>query len=242
MIKEVQGDLLKANSGIICHQVNCKGVMGAGVAKQIKDSLLCGEDFARYQRLCKARGRDHLGGIFFCREKNGTRFIANLFGEDIPTGTGIDTDYDALEKCLRKVRDTANELKCTVAIPGYIGCGLAGGDWNHVYHDIIIPVFRDSEVELTIVYWEGLEKASLHVGNEQEKALYAVSVEEILKRTVIVEAESFDGALERVTAAVSRDELLLECDDFDCRRIGPSPYFPYGKVPEGTDVSFYCHL
>lgn len=32
----VHGNLLDIESGIIAHQVNCKGVMGAGLAKQIR--------------------------------------------------------------------------------------------------------------------------------------------------------------------------------------------------------------
>ncbi|WP_223260709.1 hypothetical protein [Bacillus sp. LNXM65] len=36
MIKTVDGNILEASEDIICHQVNCKGVMGAGLAKQIK--------------------------------------------------------------------------------------------------------------------------------------------------------------------------------------------------------------
>ena len=31
------GSLLEADADIICHQVNCQGAMGAGVAKQIAD-------------------------------------------------------------------------------------------------------------------------------------------------------------------------------------------------------------
>ncbi|WP_411668007.1 hypothetical protein [Bacillus subtilis] len=36
MIKIIQGDLLEAKENIIAHQVNCKGVMGSGIALQIK--------------------------------------------------------------------------------------------------------------------------------------------------------------------------------------------------------------
>ena len=37
MIKFFNGDLLKSGCDIICHQVNEYGVMGAGIAKQIKE-------------------------------------------------------------------------------------------------------------------------------------------------------------------------------------------------------------
>ena len=35
MIKTVVGDILDATEEITCHQVNCRGVMGAGVAKTL---------------------------------------------------------------------------------------------------------------------------------------------------------------------------------------------------------------
>ena len=71
---------------------------------------------------------------------------------------------------------------------------------------------------------------------------YGISVREILKRTVIVEAESLEEAMQKVEAAVERDEIILEVDDYDEREIVPSEYFEGGKVPEGKDVSFYWHL
>ena len=37
MVKVVYGNLLDSSAKYICHQVNCKGVMGSGVAKQIKE-------------------------------------------------------------------------------------------------------------------------------------------------------------------------------------------------------------
>ena len=44
-----------------------------------------------------------------------------------------------------KKKDAAREKK-TIAIPAYLGCGLAGGDWNHVFSNIIKPIFDDSIV------------------------------------------------------------------------------------------------
>lgn len=67
-------------------------------------------------------------------------------------------------------------------------------------------------------------------------AQYRITVREILKRTVIVEA------MQKVEAAVKRDEIILDADDYDNREIVPSEYFEGGKVPEGKDVSFYCKL
>lgn len=71
---------------------------------------------------------------------------------------------------------------------------------------------------------------------------YGISVREILKRTVIAEAESLAEAIQNVEEAVENEEIILNADDYDGREIVPSEYFEGGKVPDGQDVSFYCIL
>ena len=71
---------------------------------------------------------------------------------------------------------------------------------------------------------------------------YGISVREILKRTVIVDAESLEEAIQKVEKAVEREEIILDVDDYDDREIIPSEYFEGGKVPEGKDASFYWHI
>ena len=48
MIKEIIGDATKAGADILAHQTNCVGVMGAGIAKQIRTNLLSKEDYKKY--------------------------------------------------------------------------------------------------------------------------------------------------------------------------------------------------
>lgn len=73
---------------------------------------------------------------------------------------------------------------------------------------------------------------------------FGISVREILKRTVIVEAENLEEAIQMVEAAVEREEIILDVDDYDEREIVPSEYFGNGsgEVPEGEDVSYYWHI
>lgn len=73
-------------------------------------------------------------------------------------------------------------------------------------------------------------------------AKYGISVREILKRTVIVEAENLEEAIQKVEDAVEREEIILDVDDYDDREIIPSEYWKGGEVPEGEDVSFYWHI
>lgn len=68
-------------------------------------------------------------------------------------------------------------------------------------------------------------------------AQYGISVKEILKRTVIVEAENLEEAIQKVEDAVEREEIILDVDDYDAREIVPSEYWNGGKVPDGKDVS-----
>ena len=71
---------------------------------------------------------------------------------------------------------------------------------------------------------------------------YGISVREILKRTVIVEAENVEDAVWKVEEAVEREEVLLDVDDYDDREIVPSEYWEGGRIPDGEDVSCYWQL
>lgn len=134
MIKTVDGNILEASEDIICHQVNCKGVMGAGLAKQIKSKYP--NVYKEYKQLCTEQGDGLLSSVQLISTNDG-KTIANLFAQ---TGYGrkrMQTDYDALRSCLQSLKDTvthSNEKKnqTSIAIPYGIGCGLAGGDWTIV--------------------------------------------------------------------------------------------------------------
>lgn len=72
---------------------------------------------------------------------------------------------------------------------------------------------------------------------------FAIRIEEIIGRTIIVEAEDLEQATERVEEACNNDEIFLDgIEDFVERKVYPSDNFTNGIVPEGKDVSFYEHL
>ncbi len=56
-----------------------------------------------------------------------------------------------MRDCLEQVEAYALQYGYRVALPGFLGCGIAGGNWNTVHH-IIGEVFGASPVPLTIVY------------------------------------------------------------------------------------------
>ncbi len=157
MIQEIYGDLLKQpNIDVIAHQTNCAGVMGAGIAKQIREQLLTSNEYNKYVNTCKERGSDLLGKTQLLEAPDG-RIIANCFGENVPTGKGKDTDYDALMHAVAKVRNYAKVSDLTVGVPGLLGCGLAGGEW-HIVRDMLYKLFsKDDDPDLIICYLDQKE-------------------------------------------------------------------------------------
>ena len=160
-IIEKRGDILSPNKTghdvIVCHQVNCWGVMGAGLAKQMREKFPL--MYLEYKRLCSSTAdkRTLLGQVLTSSVVyNGYEYtIANLFGQE-QIGTGkCYTEYDALRKALQTVRCIASPLpgraSWRVRIPYRMGCGLAGGDWNIVRaiiqkelveHSIIVEIWK----------------------------------------------------------------------------------------------------
>lgn len=133
----VIGDLLKVKRGIICHQVNCKYVMGAGLAAQIRKAYP--EHYSDYMSR-----HAHLGGLCIT-QINSDLYVIGIYGQDSYGRNGLYTDYAALEKGLCSVSIFAKEKGLPIYLPFGIGCGLAGGDWQ-IVSNIIDRVASDAIV------------------------------------------------------------------------------------------------
>lgn len=146
MIEIKNGDITKSSFDILCHQVNCQGTMGAGLAKTLRR---CYPGLYQcYKTFCQSREpADLLGQVLYYRTPNGV-LIGNLFGQ-LSYGRGTrQTDYQALEKGLRTIEEEQPK-HLSLALPYRIGCGLAGGDWLIVL-PMIKRIFADSERAVTI--------------------------------------------------------------------------------------------
>lgn len=138
MVRVVDGDIIQADADIIAHQVNCKGVMGAGLARQIKASFP--NAFEAYEGLCRLHrysGEELLGNcqlVISARPDHGRVVIANLFAQDRYGRDRRYTDYEAFHQCMETLDRKARAIHArTIALPYRIGCGLAGGDWELIY-------------------------------------------------------------------------------------------------------------
>lgn len=151
MIKLIEGNLFDSNANIICHQCNCQGVMGSGVALEVKQ---------RFPNVYKSYKKDYedgklkLGYVNFTTVKPYTKnftVIANMCGQDkYGYDNGLYTHYEELQECLNEVLSFAyNEYdsKPTIAFPYLMSCHRGGGDWTIVYK-MIEETFKDFRVEI----------------------------------------------------------------------------------------------
>jgi O-acetyl-ADP-ribose deacetylase (regulator of RNase III) len=146
MIKTVAGNILDSTEDCICQQVNCHGVMGAGVAKAIAEKWPLVKSLYTW----KCRQQFNLGELLgYVQSINigDDRFVLNIFGQ---LDYGRDkykryTDYSALTKAFDTIRTKYNGY--SLAFPYGFGCGLANGDWK-IVSQMIDTYFKDFDVTI----------------------------------------------------------------------------------------------
>lgn len=152
MIKHVTGDIFTSGADYILHQVNCQGVMGSGVAKQVREKFP--KVFESYRKLCLAHTSgavNALGHAQIIPNGNGEQCIVNLFAQD---KFGYDgkcyTDYEALRHSLGMVRDwVERQPGATIAIPYLMSCHRGGGNW-----ETVSQIIEEELGHLNVTLWE----------------------------------------------------------------------------------------
>lgn len=148
-IFDVEGDLLDVDEGIIAHQTNCIGVMGAGLARGVKAKYTA--VYAEYREHCLIHEAHELLGTTQVIETKEGVHVANLFGQNTVGRGSRQTDYGALLNSLLELREYAEEENLDVALPFELGCGLAGGDWS-IVRELIQIAFRDFGRTVAIIH------------------------------------------------------------------------------------------
>ena len=158
MIPIIEVDILTSDKTIIVQQVNCLGRMGKGLALSIMNRYdnVRKEYQAFQKKQFKKLGEvEKLLGLTQFIDVYDGKIIANIFGQvDIKKGPhdkNVYTKEPALLKGIEEVKNKAQALGVSVAIPTYIGCGLAGGDWNSI-KPAIERIFDGSNVEVTFYH------------------------------------------------------------------------------------------
>lgn len=147
--KIIEGDLTARNEGILMHQVNCQGAIGAGVSGPIIKKWP--EVEQKYGKVCTKYKPDILFGKIQTVWINNGLAIVNSFtqlnyGNSEKTGKKY-TNESLLVRNINIVCEKYPDKM--VYVPYLIGCGLAGGDW-----DIVFDGIKDNE-NLTIVRFVG---------------------------------------------------------------------------------------
>ena len=141
--------ILDVEEGIICHQVNCIGVMKAGLAKQVKARWP--DVFKQYASLCQSC-KDMPGQLLGKVQDiavSDKLVIANCFGQVYP-GNGLMTCYEAWKHIITQLLDAASYFGSNaIHLPYMVGCGLAGGDWK-VMSEVLENGFKGHDVEVML--------------------------------------------------------------------------------------------
>jgi len=134
-LKFLKGDIFKSKAMALVNPVNCKGVMGAGLALQFKKKFP--DMFDCYKSLCDS-GKMVVNNTILCfvePNRQHSNDIIVLFPTKDDWQEPSLLEY--IEKGLKDLKNKIEEFKITsVAIPA-LGCGLGGLDWLDVKKLII---------------------------------------------------------------------------------------------------------
>ena len=146
---KIRGDLLESKADYICHQVNCQGVMGSGVAFQIKNKWPdVYRDYLVKTNYQKVHGNPaHLLGGITVTKVNDHQKVVNMFSQEYYGYDGRRyTNYEAFARCLENIH-AETKPGDTIAFPRLIGCDRGGANWI-IIKCMIETILDDREIEI----------------------------------------------------------------------------------------------
>ena len=159
-IKIIDGNLLDFPNEIdfIAHSCNTQNVMGAGIARAIKDRYP-----NAYSADCHAmmNNDNQLGWYSFAvTDATQNKGIYNMYTQD-KIGGNRAVNYEAFYVALKKVADHIEwqskheDEKKALGLPYGISCGLAGGNWGVIF-SMINDILIDRSFKTYIVKYDGI--------------------------------------------------------------------------------------
>lgn len=152
MIRMVKGDILESEAPIIVIPVNCKGVMGKGLALQAKQKWP--RMFESYKSFCEGACPSYPEGLepggVVCIQHEPNKYIACLATKDDWRNP---SKLEWVETGLKQLVIMSMQVNLSrIAIPK-IGCGLGGLDWCDV-KEKVIKTFGDTAIDVDV--YEGI--------------------------------------------------------------------------------------
>ena len=149
MIEVRHGNILQIQSGIIVHGCNCIGVMGGGIALQIKNQYP--EAYKIYKDYESKVGLK-LGTLAGAVKVGHDKFIVNALTQQGVGGKRA-VSYDAIATCFEEINDIMlrNDAPDLELVFPQIGAGLGGGDWD-IISTIIDKSVSDQIKKVVYIY------------------------------------------------------------------------------------------
>lgn len=153
MIVHKIGNLLDSDCMYICHQVNCQGAMGSGIAGQLKTRWPAVytdyRDFFNYNVLGGRPKHELLGSVIATHVPDDDwpdKVVLSMYAQEYYGYDGKQyTSYDAFWKCLNEIKDIVPKGS-SIGFPEKIGCGLGGANWRVIYNMIHEVLAEDFDV------------------------------------------------------------------------------------------------
>ncbi|AWN04556.1 phosphatase [Rhodococcus phage Grayson] len=145
MLREIQGDVFESGAPVIAHGCNTVGVMGAGIAKEMRNRYPLMH--MRYQQMCD----DQIflpGHMYLYTVVGKDLYIANLATQKYP---GRNAKLEYIEESMAKLIQYCEKHNISPIAMPRIGAGIGGLDWK----DVVVMLgqkFGDSTVDIHCYY------------------------------------------------------------------------------------------
>ena len=162
MMTAFKGNLLDSDCDYICHQVNCQGRMGSGIAKAIRDKwpVVYTEYINKYKETQDKVLRD-CGSFEFMPDVSEVllgqiqlvdvsekQSVINMFAQQFYGYDGQRyTSYDAFDTCIQAIKEHIPKGS-SIGFPYKIGCGLGGANWRVIHAMIEDALDEDYDVRI----------------------------------------------------------------------------------------------
>lgn len=149
MINYIKQDITTIEQGIVAHGCNCKGVMGAGVAKAIRTKWPLA--YQEYRDLCTRAFPDSLLATCQLVEINSHLLIANLFTQ-ISYGRIPGHQYatmGAIGGSVLELVERVDGLNLPIYMPR-IGAGLGGLNWDRQVEPIVSVIAQEYGITINV--------------------------------------------------------------------------------------------
>lgn len=135
-------NIMNIKSGVIVHQVNCRNRIGAGLSGSIIAKYPKVKEYYHYA-FTQTEPKDLFGRYQIVPVSDNLKIVNSFtqfyYGNALKNHR-VYTDMDKLVSVLTTLCNKFGHIY----VPKYIGCGLAGGDWNEL-------VKRINHLNITVV-------------------------------------------------------------------------------------------